>query len=85
LTVKHDNRNQFELDPLDVYEYYFSNHKNIYFTNTYDKDNQDHLGIDEYTPSTTITPFVHQQDLKRFFVLEVHLEVVMLLNLIKRL
>ena len=37
LAVKHDNRNQFELDPLEVYEYYFSNHKNIYFTNTYDE------------------------------------------------
>jgi DEAD/DEAH box helicase domain-containing protein len=61
LTVKHDNRNQFELDPLEVYEQYFSNHKNIYFTNTY---NEAHFGIDEYDPSTTITPYVHQVDLK---------------------
>lgn len=63
LAVKHDNRNQFELDPLEVYEYYFSNHKNIYFTNTYDEA---HFGIDEYDPSTTITPHVHQIDLKHF-------------------
>ena len=66
LAVKHDNRNQFELDPLEVYEYYFSNHKNIYFTNTYSIDNQAHHKIEEYEPSTTITPFVHKVDLKHF-------------------
>jgi len=61
LAVKHDNRNQFELDPLDVYEHYFSNHKNIYFTNTYEEA---HFAIDEYDPTTSLTPYVHQTDLK---------------------
>ena len=61
LTVKHDNRNQFEEDPLDVYEHYFTNHKNLYFTNTYEES---HFGIDDYDPSTTIAPYVHQVDLK---------------------
>jgi DEAD/DEAH box helicase domain-containing protein len=61
LAIKHDNRNQFELDPLEVYEYFFTNHKNIYFTNTY---KEAHFGIDDYDPSTTIAPYVHQVDLK---------------------
>lgn len=61
LAVKHDNRNQFELDPLEVYEYYFTNHKNIYFTNTYEEA---HFGIDEYDSTTSISPYVHQVDLK---------------------
>jgi DEAD/DEAH box helicase domain-containing protein len=61
LAVKHDNRNQFELDPLVVYEQYFTNHKNVYFTNTYEDA---HFRIGEYDPSTTITPYVHQVDLK---------------------
>ena len=61
LAIKHDNRNQFELDPLEVYENYFTNHKNIYLVNTY---NDAHLGVEEYSPSTTLSPFVHQIDLK---------------------
>ena len=61
LAIKHDNRNQFEVDPLEVYEHYFTNHKNIYFVNTYD-DN--HFCIDEYEPETSITPYVHESDLK---------------------
>lgn len=61
LAIKHDNRNQFERDPLEVYEHYFSNHKNIYLVNTYIED---HYAIDEYDPSTTLTPYVHSVDLK---------------------
>lgn len=61
LAIKHDNRNQFEPDPLEVYEHYFTNHKNIYLVNTY---NEAHMAIEEYSPSTTLSPFVHQVDLK---------------------
>ncbi|PKV65813.1 DEAD/DEAH box helicase domain-containing protein [Polaribacter sp. Hel1_33_96] len=61
LAIKHDNRNQFEVDPLEVYEHYFTNHKNIYFVNTYDDK---HFCIDEYEPETSITPYVHESDLK---------------------
>lgn len=61
LAIKHDNRNQFEPDPLEVYEHYFTNHKNIYLVNTY---NGAHMAIEEYAPSNTLSPFVHQVDLK---------------------
>ena len=61
LAVKHDNRNQFELDPLEVYEHYFENHKNIYFVN---KHEESHYKIDDYEPTTSLTPYVHCADLK---------------------
>lgn len=61
LAIKHDNRNQFEVDPLEVYEHYFTNHKNIYFVNTYEDK---HICVDEYEPETSITPYVHESDLK---------------------
>lgn len=60
--VKHDNRNQFELDPLDVYDKYFSGHKNLYLINKY---NESHIAIDEYEPSTSFVSnsYVNQIDL----------------------
>lgn len=61
LANKQDNRNQFEVDPLEVYEQYFSNHKNIYFVN-YNKP--EHYKIEEYEPTASITPYVHEVDLK---------------------
>ena len=61
LAIKHDNRNQFEVDPLEVYEHYFTNHKNIYFVNTYEDK---HFCIDEYEPETSIITYVHESDLK---------------------
>ena len=61
LANKHDNRNQFELDPLGVYEDYFSNHKNIYFVNT---NEEQHYKIEEYEHTASITPYVHEIDLK---------------------
>jgi len=61
LAIKHDNRNQFEVDPLEVYEHYFTNHKNIYFVNTYEDK---HFCVDEFEPETSITPYVHESDLK---------------------
>ncbi|MFD1162053.1 DEAD/DEAH box helicase [Hwangdonia seohaensis] len=61
LANKQDNRNQFELDPLEVYEQYFSNHKNVYFVNY---NTPAHYKIDEYEPTAAITPYVHEVDLK---------------------
>ena len=61
LANKQDNRNQFELDPLEVYEQYFSNHKNIYFVNY---NTASHYKIEEYEPTAAITPYVHEVDLK---------------------
>ena len=61
LANKQDNRNQFELDPLEVYEQYFSNHKNIYFVNY---NTEAHYKVDEYDPTASITQYVHQVDLK---------------------
>ena len=42
LAVKHDNRNKLEDDISDVYQKYFSNHKNIFFVNTPDHQ---HIGV----------------------------------------
>lgn len=61
LAIKHDNRNQFEPNPLEVYEHFFTNHKNIYLANSY---TENHYAIEEYDPSTSLTPFVHCEDLK---------------------
>ncbi|GGK41323.1 MULTISPECIES: DEAD/DEAH box helicase [Flavobacteriaceae] len=61
LAIKHDNRNQFEPDPLEVYDHYFTNHKNIYLVNT---NSEAHKEIEEYAPTTTLSPYVHQVDLK---------------------
>jgi len=63
MAVKHDNRNQFETDPLEVYEKYFSHHKNLYFINTYAEN---HLAIEEYNPSTTLATYVDCSDLRHF-------------------
>ena len=60
LANKHDNRNQFERDPLEVYEKFFTNHKNIYLVNTHQES---HAAIDEYDPSTSISPYIHTVDL----------------------
>lgn len=56
--VKDDNKNQFNNDPNQVYDYYFSHHKNVYFINT-----PDHKHIDEYEPTTTINDYLNEVDL----------------------
>jgi DEAD/DEAH box helicase domain-containing protein len=61
LGVKDDNKNHFYSDPQQVYQYYFSNHKNVYFINTVN-----HKHIDEYEPSTTITDYIHPVDLSLY-------------------
>jgi DEAD/DEAH box helicase domain-containing protein len=61
LANKQDNRNQFELDPLEVYEQYFTNHKNIYFVNY---NTESHFKIEEYEPTANLTSYVHEVDLK---------------------
>lgn len=58
LGVKDDNKNHFYHDPLQVYEYFFSNHKNIYFLNT-----ANHKHIEEYEPNNQINDFMHVADM----------------------
>jgi len=58
LTVKDDNNNFFSKDPKQVYDYFFSNHKNMYFTNT-----ADHKHIEEYEPNNTINDYLNVVDL----------------------
>ncbi len=73
-TIKHDNRNNIEDDIKDTYQKYFSNHKNLYFTNTYSDEN---LKIDEYAPSDTLDNYVdvntlglfHEQKKNRFKII----------------
>ena len=58
LTVKDDNKNFFSNDPIQVYDYFFSNHKNMYFTNTID-----HKHIEEYEPNNSINDYLNVIDL----------------------
>lgn len=54
LGVKDDNKNHFYDDANQVYEYFFNNHKNIYFINT-----ASHKHIEEYEPTNTIDGYLH--------------------------
>ncbi len=58
LGVKDDNKNHFSTDAKQVYDYFFSNHKNTYFINT-----PDHKHIAEYEPNNTIDDYLNQFDL----------------------
>jgi DEAD/DEAH box helicase domain-containing protein len=58
LGVKDDNKNHFFHDPNQVYEYFFSNHKNIYFINT-----PNHKHIEEYEPNNQINDWMHVADM----------------------
>ncbi|MBP7808641.1 MAG: DEAD/DEAH box helicase [Bacteroidia bacterium] len=58
LGIKDDNKNHFDSEPNKVYEYFFSNHKNIYLVNT-----PNHQHIEEYEPTNTIDDFLHPVDL----------------------
>ncbi|MBL7791125.1 MAG: DEAD/DEAH box helicase [Saprospiraceae bacterium] len=58
LAVKHDNRNKFEDDIGDIYNKYFSNHKNVYFVNT-----PDHPHISEYPLDWTVHKFIGEATL----------------------
>lgn len=58
LGVKDDNKNHFYHDPNQVYEYFFSNHKNIYFINT-----DEHKHIEEYEPNNQIIDYIDVVDL----------------------
>jgi DEAD/DEAH box helicase domain-containing protein len=61
LGVKDDNKNHFFDDPNQVYEYFFSNHKNIYFINT-----PNHKHIEEYEPNNQINDYMHTVSLGLF-------------------
>jgi len=54
LGVKDDNKNHFNDDPNQVYEYFFGKHKNVYFLNT-----PDHAHIEEYEPSNYLSNWLH--------------------------
>lgn len=58
LGVKDDNKNHFFHDPAQVYEYFFNNHKNVFFINT-----AEHKPIDEYEPDNLINDFIHVVDM----------------------
>lgn len=58
LGVKDDNKNHFSQDPKQVYDYFFSNHKNTYFVNT-----PNHKHISEYEPNNTIDSYLNRIDL----------------------
>lgn len=58
LGVKDDNKNHFFHDPNQVYEYFFSNHKNMYFINT-----PNHKHIEEYEPNNQINDWIHVADM----------------------
>lgn len=58
LGIKDDNKNHFFHDPNQVYEYFFSNHKNIYFVNT-----PNHKHIEEYEPNNQINDWMHVADM----------------------
>jgi DEAD/DEAH box helicase domain-containing protein len=59
LGIKDDNKNHFDTDPQKVYEYYFENHKNIYFINT-----TNHKHIEEYEPTNTINDYIGAKTLQ---------------------
>ncbi len=58
LGIKDDNKNHFLSEPNQVYEYFFNNHKNIYFINT-----PNHRHIDEFEPNNTIDDYINVVDL----------------------
>ncbi len=61
LAVKHDNRNQFEPDAKQVYEYYFDHHKNVFFVNT---KTEGHEAIPEYDATIRLQQWVNVNDLR---------------------
>jgi DEAD/DEAH box helicase domain-containing protein len=58
LGVKDDNKNHFFHDPSQVYDYFFSNHKNIYLINT-----GQHKHIEEYEPDNLINDWMHVREM----------------------
>lgn len=54
LGVKDDNKNHFYADPKQVYDYFFDNHKNLYFINT-----EEHPAVEEYEATTAENRYLH--------------------------
>ncbi len=54
LGVKDDNSNSLNEDNKRVYDYFFNNHKNIYFINT-----ESHRHIEEYQPDNVINAWLN--------------------------
>jgi DEAD/DEAH box helicase domain-containing protein len=61
LGVKDDNKNHFYEDAKQVYEYFFSNHKNIYFINT-----SENKHIEEYEPKNEINDYLDKETLSLY-------------------
>ncbi|MDI6402404.1 DEAD/DEAH box helicase, partial [Balneolaceae bacterium ANBcel3] len=61
LTKKRDDQNKFESNPGDIFQDYFSNHKNIFFVNT---DTDDHQPVEEYEASTAHKTFITKESLE---------------------
>ena len=58
LGVKDDNKNHFFWEPNQVYDYFFSNHKNVYLINT-----SRHQHIEEYEPGNEINDYMDRVDM----------------------
>ncbi|MBC7388488.1 MAG: DEAD/DEAH box helicase [Opitutaceae bacterium] len=61
LGVKDDNKNHFNPDSVQVYEYFFSHHKNLYLVNT-----AEHKPIEEYEPTNLINDYIDPVSLALF-------------------
>lgn len=61
LSKKRDNHEKFESDSAEIFQDYFTNHKNIYFINT---DTEDHQPIEEYNPTNLIRKAVSKETLE---------------------
>jgi DEAD/DEAH box helicase domain-containing protein len=61
LGVKDDNKNHFFDESKQVYDYFFSNHKNLYFINS-----ASNKPVEEYDPDNLINNWMHRIDLSLF-------------------
>ena len=61
LGIKDDNKNHFNPDPIQVYEHFFSGHKNLYLINT-----ADHKPVEEYEPTNLISDYIDPVSLVLF-------------------
>ncbi len=66
LGVKHDNKERFEQDVLDVYSKFFSNHKHIYFANRTSWFSQHNALSSGYEASDSFHKYLSNQSLELF-------------------
>lgn len=63
LGVKHDNKSRFEEEREDVYDKFFSNHKNLYFINPVESLDIPDFVDTGYDPTDVLKGFVHRKTL----------------------